>query len=262
MPGIQRSGPTMSLLQHRWLRRDMEKYRDLTCGAAPGTHAEVVQLLQRQVPPPHAGVIDLGAGSGALLRRLQDAGFVDLHGADLSQPRWTLTGVPYTRTDLDGPFSRAFQRKFRVACLSETLEHLESPRQALMEVRELLEADGYLIITLPNVAFWEGRLKFALTGELWGFGENNYREIRHISPLTRDQLRLMLQEIGFRVIAATTTGSYATPLRRILFAPLWLPLAAVAGREVLGECIVVLAQKAPADPGLSHPSAPWVWMKE
>ena len=240
----------------------MEKYRDLTCGAAPGTHAGVLQLIQRHVPPPHTGVVDLGAGSGALLLRLQDAGFEDLQGADLSEPRWTLTNVPYTRSDLNGPFSHAFQRKFRIACLSETIEHLDSPRRALMEVRELLEDDGFVIITLPNVGFWEGRLKFALTGELWGFGETNYREIRHISPLTRDQLRLMLQEIGFRVIGATTMGSFATPLRRVLFAPLWLPLMAVAGREILGECTVVLAQKAPADPGLSRPSAPWRWLSE
>jgi hypothetical protein len=48
----------------------------------------------------------------------------------------------------------------------------------------MLSDDGWLAISLPNVASWQGRVKFALKGELWGFGEKNYRAQRHISPIT------------------------------------------------------------------------------
>jgi len=251
----------MKLLHHSWLRRDMETYKDLLCGCAPGTHRRVLEMLLDHVHPPHARVLDLGAGSGALLLRLRDAGFTDLEAADMAASNWGMQGVRYTRVDLNGRFSSSFQRKFRIACLSEVIEHLDSPREALTQARELLEDDGYLLLTVPNVAFWEGRLKFAVTGELWGFSEATYRTVRHISPMTRSQIALTLQEIGFRVIAFATAGSFATPLRRALLAPLWLPMVAIAGREVLGECTVFLAQKAPPDVELTKPTdfyAAWV----
>lgn len=66
------------------------------------------------------------------------------------------------------------------------IEHLDSPRNFLTECHKLLEDDGWLAISLPNVAFWEGRFKFMLTGELWGFGEKNDRLQRHISPITEE----------------------------------------------------------------------------
>lgn len=244
----------MSLLQHRWLRRDMEKYRGRLCGCAPGTHQRLVKMLLAHVPGPHAAVVDLGAGTGALLLRLQDAGFTDLEGADMAEANWSVPAIPYTRVDLNGSFASAFRRKFRIACLSEVIEHLDSPRHALVQARLLLEDGGYLAVTTPNVGFWEGRLKFALTGELWGFGETSYRAARHISPITREQMALALREIGFKLIAFATAGSFATALRQTLSAPLWLPMAAIAGRSVLGECAFFLAQKAPPDLELAMPT--------
>ncbi len=123
----------------------------------------------------------------------------------------------------------------------------------LKQARDLLEDDGLLALSTPNIGFREGRFKFALTGELWGFGESAYRSIRHISPLTRTQLRLMLQEIGFKIVAFTSAGSFATPLRWALFSPLWASMAALFGRRVLGESLVLLAQKAAPDAALSQP---------
>jgi SAM-dependent methyltransferase len=200
-----------------------------------------------------AGVVDLGTGSGALLQRLGDAGFRDLNGADLMDWNFRLADTPFTRVDLNGEFSKAFQRKFKLVCMSEIIEHLDSPRHALMQARALLDDDGLLALSTPNVAFWGGRLKFALTGDLWGFGENTYRWQRHISPLTKTQMRLMLQELGFKIVAFTTAGSFRKPLHWTLFSPIWAPMTAVCGRQVLGESLVVIASKAEPDASLSSP---------
>ena len=243
----------MNILRSRWLRREMENYQGLLNGCAPGTHENIVRTILDTVPH-RSGVLDLGAGSGALLARLRDAGFEDLHAADLAAGNFGLSDIPYTQIDLNRSFASKYKRKFKVVCLSEVLEHLDSPRDVVRQARNLLEEDGYLIITEPNVAFWEGRLKFLLTGELWGFGEKNYRSIRHISPMTDVQLRLTLQEIGFHVVKSGTAGSFATPLRRMLLAPAWLPIIAVAGKTALGECVVVVAKKAPPDDELAKPT--------
>ncbi|RBP00967.1 methyltransferase family protein [Roseiarcus fermentans] len=246
----------MKFLRTRWLALGLETYGGLVKHGAPGTHERLVELVLSQ-GGPKAGVLDLGAGSGELLQRLGDAGYTDLNAADLFDGNFKLSDVPFTRVDLNRKFSEKFRRKFTLVIMSSVIEHLDSPRHALKEVRALLDDGGLLTLSKPNVGFWEGRLKFLLTGDLWSFGESEYRGVRHISPLTSTQMRLMLHEIGFEVVAFTTAGSYATRLRKALFFPLWAPMAALFGRHVLGENLLVLARKAPPDALLSSAETSW-----
>jgi SAM-dependent methyltransferase len=231
----------------------MSHYKGLMIGCAPGTHEVIAQLIVEHVPH-RAGVIDLGAGSGALLARLRDAGFSDLYAADLAAENFGLKGVPHQRVDLNTDFSTQFDRTFSVICLSEVIEHLDSPRHFFREAYNLLDDDGFLVVSLPNVAFWEGRLKFLLSGELWGFGERHYRGLRHISPMTFDMMRLTMQEMGFQVTGSATAGSFATPLRSSLLLPLWLPVRLVGGRRSFGECAIFVARKTSADAELAAPT--------
>jgi 2-polyprenyl-3-methyl-5-hydroxy-6-metoxy-1,4-benzoquinol methylase len=236
----------MDRMNNAWLRQGMEIYCGLTNGCAPGVHAYVVQRM-KEVVPYKSGVLDLGAGTGALLLRLRHEGFDDLCAADLAADHFGLRDTPFVQVDLNGDFVSEFDRKFNVVCMSEVVEHLDSPRSALSQARDLLKKDGYLVLTLPNVGFWEGRLKFLWKGELWGFGEQNYRSIRHVSPMTIGLLKLTLREMGFLVVHSGVAGSFATVLRRALFAPLWLPIYALGGPDVMGECIVIIAQKVEPD---------------
>jgi SAM-dependent methyltransferase len=142
-----------------------------------------------------------------------------------------------------------------VVVASEVIEHLDSPRHALRQIREIMRPGGYLLLTVPNVGFWEGRLKFLLNGELWGFSEQSYRSIRHISPMPAGLLGLTLREIGFEPVVSTTAGSFATPLRWVLLAPLWVPLLAIGGRRILGECTLILARLSAPDEDLRTPAA-------
>ncbi|RBP11153.1 methyltransferase family protein [Roseiarcus fermentans] len=246
----------MRLLRTKWLTRELETYRGLVKHGAPGTHERLVELALSQGGPKE-GVLDLGAGSGELLQRLGDAGYTDLNAADLRDANFKLADVPFTRIDLNQNFSKIFKRKFKLIVMSSVIEHLDSPRHALIEARALLDDDGLLSVIKPNVGFWEGRIKFFLTGDLWAFGESEYRGVRHISPLTSTQMRLMLQEIGFKIVAFTTAGSYATPLRSALSFPLWAPMAALFGRRVLGENLVIIARKSASDRVLSSPETSW-----
>jgi SAM-dependent methyltransferase len=234
------------------LRKTLEDYRGRHVGCVPGTHAALAHLIRR-VLSPCAGVLDIGTHSGALLLRLQDAGFTDLLGVDLDPTRFDVPGAEFKRLELNQPFSLEFSRRFRLIVCTDVIEHLDSPRNFLTEARELLHDEGYLALSYPNVAFWEGRCKFLLKGELWGFGAKNYRLQRHISPLTFDQMELMLQEVGFQPVCLSTGGSFATKLRTLLTFPIWGPLRLIGGPSTLGESALVVAKKAAPDPDLKSP---------
>jgi SAM-dependent methyltransferase len=234
------------------LRKPLEDYRGRHIGCAPGTHSALVDMICRHVPPC-AGVLDIGTHSGALLLRLEDRGFTDLTGVDLDPTRFDVPGATFARLELNGRFSLDLDRKFRLITCTDVIEHLDSPRNFLTEARELLEDGGYLAISYPNVSFWEGRCKFLLKGELWGFGAKNYRLQRHISPLTFEQIELLMQEVGVPAVELGTGGSFATSLRQAVTFPIWGPLRLIGGPSTLGESSLVLARKAAPNLELKAP---------
>ncbi len=238
------------------LRRPLESYEGHVIGCAPGTRAALCALVDRYVPRERRRrVLDLGSHAGALLLRLKTLGFERLCGADLDATRFAVPGGEFTLANFNEPFAHLFKRPFDLLTATDLIEHLDSPRAFLGEVRKLVgvESPGYLGVTLPNVAFFEGRLKFLLRGELWGFGQHNYELQRHISPITFEQMTLMMRELGWEVIACTTGGSFATRLRWLLTAPLWAPMRLVLGPTTLGESAVFLARSAEPDTDLTRP---------
>lgn len=199
-------------------------------------------------------VLDLGTHSGALLLRLKTFGFTQLTGADLDPTRFDVPGADFKRIELNEPFASHFDRKFQLIVATEVIEHLDSPRLFLQEVHRLLEDDGWLAVSLPNVASWQGRIKFLLKGELWGFGERNYRTQRHISPITFEQMIMMMRELGFKITDKGTVGSFSTLPMKILTFPLWGPSILLGGASTLGETAIFLARKADPDVSLKMPT--------
>jgi len=210
-------------------------------------------MISRHVPVG-GPVLDIGAHSGALLLRLQELGFSQLMGADLDPTRFDVPGAEFLRVELNEPFAFHFNKKFRLITATEVIEHLDSPRLFLTEVHKMLEDHGWLAIFLPNVASWQGRIKFLLKGELWGFGERNYRLQRHISPITFEQMSMMMRELGFKVVEMGAAGSFSTAAMKILTFPLWGGSLLLGGALTQGEAAIFLAQKTDPDIGLRTPT--------
>ncbi len=225
------------------LRRGGETYAGHFIAAAPGTHAAAAAALARHCPVEEP-VLDFGCYFGAMIERLRRAGYRDVGGTDLAAHFPGDPGFPFVQADLNRDFVDRFDRRdYAALMVSEVIEHLDDPRHFLHDAWKLLRPGGHIILTTPNIAFFEGRLKFLLRGELWGFGANNYLGQRHISPLSREQTPILLGECGFELVEMFTAGSFATGLRRVLTAPLWLTMRALLGPSVLGESLMIVARK-------------------
>lgn len=224
------------------LRKGPDEFRGAFIAAAPGTHDAVAKALQRHrdFATP---VLDVGCFTGAMLERLKSIGYSNLWGTDLVS-NLGKKSFRFTAADLNCDFVDKFDgRKFGALVASEVIEHLDNPRHFLSQCYRLLDADGVIVVSTPNIGFFEGRIKFFLRGELWGFGANNYADNRHISPVSREQAPLMLQECGFELLEIFSAASFATALRKTLTLPLWLPMRTLFGSFVLGESLVFVARR-------------------
>ncbi len=223
-----------------------DTYRHYPIRAACHTHDVAARLLTDHLQIS-AGVLDLAAGSGAWLARLGDLGFTDLHGIELDLERFLLPNVNPKAIDLNSHFSLAFDRKFRIVTAIEIIEHLDSPRNFLREVANLLEDGGYVLVTTPNIGHWSGRIRFLMSGEHRYFLESDYDQQRHISPISDLHMQLMLRETGFSLIGTARGGTFFGPLKQLLFAPLSLSFSAILGASTRGDTNIYLAKLAKAN---------------
>ena len=93
-------------------------------------------------------ILDVGCGAGALLIRLHDAGFASLAGID-----------PNISSDIDYPCGIKI-RKQRIFDISENydaiilnhvLEHVSNPIESLRHLRAHIDADGYIMASVPLI---------------------------------------------------------------------------------------------------------------
>ncbi|MBR8828125.1 MAG: class I SAM-dependent methyltransferase [Gomphosphaeria aponina SAG 52.96 = DSM 107014] len=223
-----------------------ETYKNLAVRCAPGVHEAACALITSHVPMRGA-VLDLAAGTGSWLARINDAGFKELTAVELDLEEFKLEGVKPRPIDLNSLFSKEFDSSFQLVTAIEIIEHLDCPRAFLREIHQLLCPGGYLLLTTPNIGHWAGRLRFLLWAEHRYFKESDYHEQRHISPVSHIHMCLMFREIGYKLIAHRTAGTFFTPLKKIVTAGLSLPFQVLFGSNTDGDANIYLAQKTDPD---------------
>jgi len=105
----------------------------------------------------------------------------------------------YLCFDLNSPF--LIEEKFDTVIATEVIEHLWNADNFLSECHRILNEDGILILSTPNVKYWKTRLRL-----LFGFSvfdEESYKKRRgfggHLRFYTPERLTRTLEEHGFTV---------------------------------------------------------------
>jgi len=201
-------------------------------------------------------VLDIGCGRGVLLSRLhRSLPNAKLTGVDISENSAAATraaGFDATVADISQglPFAA---RSFDCVIFGEVIEHLVDPDAALLEIARVLEVDGTLIVSTPNMVSWFNRvlvplgiqpvmtetsLHANLGRKFSAFGQ--WRPTQgHLKIFTAAALREMLAANGYRF--ETIVGSTFYPPNR--FAALDRVFARV---PTLASTMIVVARNSGA----------------
>ncbi|MGD0742534.1 MAG: class I SAM-dependent methyltransferase [Acidimicrobiales bacterium] len=176
----------------------------MLCSA--GVHEEVGHLVSKRVPESERAsvrVLDLGAGSGALIQRMLDFGFTDVTAWELNPDQLTgFNDIAIEAVNLDDDFGErtSVSGKFGIVLAVEVIEHLENPYHFARQLKQLLAPEGFAIITTPSVESAASRIAFLRTGSHRRFGDYGYREFGHITPLTIFQLSKALERAELQIV--------------------------------------------------------------
>ncbi len=228
-------------------RRELESYDGRLMRCAPGTHEAAAAFVTRHVPRD-ARVLDLASGTGAFLARLRDLGYANLSAVELNVEGFRLDGVTPQPVDLNSNFAEALPAHgFNLVSAIEIIEHLDSPRPFLRNIRGVLADGGYLLLTTPNVAHWLGRLRFLLSGELRQFQRRDYDYQRHITPITDVQMRILFEEVGLELVEFDTAGTFFGTVKKAIVSPLAALSRVMLGKLASGgDVSVYLVRKVPS----------------
>lgn len=85
----------------------------------------------------------------------------------------------------------------------DILEHLPDPRSLLLDCRKMLNPNGKLLASVPNVANLAVRLSLLLGR--FEYAERGILDRTHLRFFTRRSARRLLEEAGYQIIEQKTT---------------------------------------------------------
>lgn len=141
-------------------------------------------------------ILDIGCGSGELLRLLHDHGDRSwrLGGIDLAE-----TAVNHIRKMGILGFLGRFETMAwmdaapDVIIMNQVIEHMEDPSAVVEKAYSILKPGGYLIMETPSMEGWDARW---FLKRYWG----GWHTPRHWTIYTEDSLIYLLQRSGFEIL--------------------------------------------------------------
>ncbi len=168
--------------------------------AAVYRHARNDVLAKRvlAVLPDRGRVLDVGCGSGGLLagvgRRAGYRAGVELSRTAAAEASKVADRVANVAITAELPFPR---QSFDVVVCADILEHLANPDGALRWVVQWCRPGGAVVISVPNVANWQARLR--LLRGVWRYEPCGLFDSGHLRFFTRAALFELVAGCGLAV---------------------------------------------------------------
>lgn len=177
--------------EHQKLGADLERQRMVAS-----------RIIEKVQPYVEFGVwLDVGFGNGALLLTAQEYGYVPI-GTDLrSENVASLNGIGIEGHNCDIKALK-LRRPCDVISLADVLEHMPFPRDGLAAARRLLDDEGVIVVSMPNMDSMLWRvLDVNNINPYWG-------ELEHYHNFGRVRLYALLRECGFEPLQYSVSERY------------------------------------------------------
>jgi SAM-dependent methyltransferase len=167
------------------------------------------------VPVTANRILDVGCGTGTFGEALRGVREREVVGITYSADEAALAERRLTavhRADLN-TFDLNTLGRFDCVVMSHVLEHLYSPEEFLLQVRDILEPNGVIVVALPNVVVWWQRIQF-MFGR-WRYTDWGILDRTHFRFFDLCSSAELLRESGYEIVMRRCDGQFPLikPLR-------------------------------------------------
>jgi len=156
-------------------------------------------------------ILDVGIGQGRIAKLILQSEalksfehsskqFKIIKGIDIAETAIKINkkeGIEVKQCDLNLQKIPYKSSTFDTAICTEVIEHLTDPLKVLSEINRVLQKEGKLIISTPNIGFLPNRV-FLMAGHFTDFADTNFPQM-HLRFFTFNVLSKYLSLAGFKV---------------------------------------------------------------
>jgi len=188
------------------------------CPAHPlGAHGRCLDFIEANTK-----VLDIGCGRGLLSRQLKLKGCYVV-GMEISPELAKKVSDFCDQVIVTDVESYNFHQLelFDVVVCADILEHLKYPERLLSNLRYVLKPEGYVVASIPNVAYWKIRMKLMM-GDF--SPDLCILQPQHIKFFTLKTIKEMFEKTGYKIVKLTISyyGMLAFSQRRLYRLLRWL----------------------------------------
>ncbi|MBV8812366.1 MAG: class I SAM-dependent methyltransferase, partial [Acidobacteriaceae bacterium] len=149
----------------------------------------------------HRRVLDVGCASGYLAKLLVAHGCevvgIEMNPAAAELAKEHCARVVVADLDATSMVEAVSGAKFDVIVFGDILEHVQEPRRLLEESHGLLNADGFVVASIPNVA--HAAVRLSLLHGRFDYQELGILDETHLHFFTRKSIDELFLTAGFRI---------------------------------------------------------------
>jgi SAM-dependent methyltransferase len=191
---------------------------------------------------PRQKILSIACSIGILEERMKERLRLAVYGIDAAKEalqRAQRRGIITQCADVSRPLPFA-AGSFDFVFAGEILEHIFDTRAFLCEVHRVLKPEGYVVITTPNLARFDDRLKLLFGKTPRQTSPLHPHLFLHIRPFTFYSLKNALELCGFSEIVLRTDVFRAELFGRDIF---WCPKLLIGLFPTLGSTLIVRARR-------------------
>jgi len=162
-------------------------------------------------------VLDIGCATGRIAGKLRKEKKCFVVGIEVNQAMAKIAEKRCDKVivaDIELVKSIAFPKKyFDILFFADVLEHTRNPEEILQNLKGYLADDGYILISVPNVANWEIRLKLLLGR--FDYKGGTIMDDGHLRFFTLSTIKQLVDQAGFEVVEVKTRNMVLKLLGRI-----------------------------------------------
>lgn len=166
---------------------------------------------------PNKKVLDVGCATGRIAEKLKKEKKCFVVGIEINEAMAKIAEKRCNKVIVANAEllkSIDFPKKyFDIILFADVLEHCRNPGEILQNLRKYLSDKGYILISIPNVANWEIRLKLLL-GK-FDYKRGTILDDGHLKFFTLDSIKRLIEQSGFKVLEVKTRNAVLKHLGRL-----------------------------------------------
>ena len=164
------------------------------------SRSKLINLMIKKYFPEAKNMLEIGCGSGYVLRTIEKAyPGLSLSGSEIFSKGLSFAAKRVQKATLFQMDAQEmpFEAEFDVIGAFDVIEHIDEDRRVLAEMRRAVRIDGGIILTVPQHKW------------LWSYADEY---AHHKRRYTANELREILEKVGFRVIRMTSFVTLLLPI--------------------------------------------------